>query len=131
MTEKLTIDHILDLKENSWTYRWDKDRSKRRRTPDIHKLCAFINEHFAGKLTARLQPWGVTPTRKVGRFISHTGKRREGYRLEVFRPDDDIFNPFWWHKTAETYSTNWDVIDQIVKWHRNLESGKPLDDFGS
>jgi len=125
----ITIEYLIDLKENHLLYRHgDRHGNGKRRPPEFTKLVAFIDTHFAGHLRTKVMPWSVTPTRKVGRLISYTGKRREGFKLEVYRPRDPNFHPFWWHVTCETYRSNWDIIDEIVKWHRKIEKDGNLDE---
>jgi len=126
----VTIRQLLDLRKYENEYRFGLGGKEKTRPPEFRKLVEFIERHFAGHLTVKVQPWTYTPTRKVGRLISYTGKKRHGFRLEVFRPQDPPFHPFWYHVTCETYRSNWDIIREIVEWHRKIRKDGNLKHMG-
>jgi hypothetical protein len=124
-----SIEQLVDLDTHALAYRFLRAPGEgRKRAPSIEALAAFINQHFAGHLVARVEPWGETPYRKIAgsRLIRYTGKRREGRRLTVHRAREgrgcidapDMLD----HRTTETYRTNYDVVRQIVEWHRKLQA---------
>lgn len=118
----MTIDDILDLADNATDYRYGLRGRAARRPPRFEELVDFIREHMGDRVEVTVEPWSAEPFRKEGRLRVVTGKRRTGFRLEVW-PRGGVNatrDPLHSHVTCEAYRTNWDVVQIIAALHRQV-----------
>lgn len=112
----LTDEIILDLDQNSSTYRYARDLDERRRVPRMDALIAFAEERFNGLLSIQRYPGEWRSERKHRRIVYHQGPVRKGeiIRFTWNEPvPENVFNMK--HLSADPSQTNWDVVSWLAR----------------